>query len=232
MACADPPKRFQTAERPLYILRRLYVSYHPKDFFGFVSAERSVEGRIRLQKHASHLPRKLFLQQRNAAIEFDPIKEPSRFFLPVCRAFSAGKVPLSDDLIICGYRMKLGLRSIFGFPDLLLPGFLKRVSVGMYFARGSVKRQHFDLYRKDFFRLQSGKYSLHDTVFCPTVELLIYCLPFSKLYRKHPPFVPVFGDLQNRVDKISVRCFYIITPNRKVTGYPFILRLAYFHAPL
>ena len=90
------------------------------------------------------------------------------------------------------------------------------------FTRGTVQSQHFYFDRNNFFLLQRIKNTLYYAIFTPSFKSLVNAIPFAVFLWKCPPLAPIFGNIQDSVDKCVIVDFYIPTLNRKI-----LLILAY-----
>ena len=88
--------------------------------------------------------------------------------------------------------------------------------VRVQFTRGTVQSQHLYFDRDNFFLLQCIKNTLYYAIFTPSFKSLVNAIPFAVFFWKCPPFAPVFGNIQDSVDKCVIVDFYIPTLNRKI----------------
>ena len=88
--------------------------------------------------------------------------------------------------------------------------------VRVQFTRGTVQSQHLYFDRDNFFLLQCIKNTLYYAIFTPSFKSLVNAIPFAVFFWKRPPFAPVFGNIQDSVDKCVIVDFYIPTLNRKI----------------
>ena len=88
--------------------------------------------------------------------------------------------------------------------------------VRVQFTRGTVQSQHLYFDRDNFFLLQCIKNTPYYAIFTPSFKSLVNAIPFAVFFWKCPPFAPVFGNIQDSVDKCAIVDFYIPTLNRKI----------------
>ena len=88
--------------------------------------------------------------------------------------------------------------------------------VRVQFTRGAVQSQHFYFDRNNFFLLQRIKNTLYYAIFTPSFKSLVNAIPFAVFLWKCPPLAPIFGNIQDSVDKCVIVDFYIPTLNRKI----------------
>ena len=83
--------------------------------------------------------------------------------------------------------------------------------VRVQFTRGTVQSQYFYFDRNNFFLLQRIKNTLYYAIFTPSFESLVNAIPFAVFLWKCPPLAPIFGNIQDSVDKCVIVDFYIPT---------------------
>ena len=96
--------------------------------------------------------------------------------------------------------------------------------VRVQFTRGTVQSQHFYFDRNNFFLLQRIKNTLYYAIFTPSFKSLVNAIPFAVFLWKCPPLAPIFGNIQDSVDKCVIVDFYIPTLNRKILFDSCVLR--------
>ena len=101
--------------------------------------------------------------------------------------------------------------------------------VRVQFTRGTVQSQHFYFDRNNFFLLQRIKNTLYYAIFTPSFKSLVNAIPFAVFLRKCPPLAPIFGNIQDSVDKCVIVDFYIPTLNRKILFDSCVLRFCDIH---
>lgn len=101
--------------------------------------------------------------------------------------------------------------------------------VRVQFTRGTVQSQHFYFDRNNFFLLQRIKNTLYYAIFTPSFESLVNAIPFAVFLWKCPPLAPIFGNIQDSVDKCVIVDFYIPTLNRKTLFDSCVLRFCDIH---
>ncbi len=106
------------------------------------------------------------------------------------------------------------------------------MAVRVNLARGTIERQYLDANCNDLSRLQGSEDALHNAVFGPAIKSLVYGRPWAILSRQGAPFAPVFSHIQYGIDKVTIGGLYVSALNRKVTSYPFELRLCNIHSQL
>ena len=101
--------------------------------------------------------------------------------------------------------------------------------VRVQFTRGTVQSQHFYFDRNNFFLLQRIKNTLYYAIFTPSFKSLVNAIPFAVFLWKCPPLAPIFGNIQDSVDKCVIVDFYIPTLNRKILFDSCVLRFCNIH---
>ena len=101
--------------------------------------------------------------------------------------------------------------------------------VRVQFTRGTVQSQHFYFDRNNFFLLQRIKNTLYYAIFTPSFKSLVNAIPFAVFLWKCPPLAPIFGNIQDSVDKCVIVDFYIPTLNRKILFDSCVLRFCDIH---
>ena len=80
--------------------------------------------------------------------------------------------------------------------------------------------------------LQFLKHSLDDPAFTPPIHPRIDGVPFPKVRGQPPPFAPLLGHLQDRVEHLQVFVLHVSPLLGKAFRDLFILFLCEFHSPL
>ena len=117
----------------------------------------------------------------------------------------------------------------FDFPIHCCPCFLKRhVRQGAIYKRYCPKPALL-LWPQYFFLLQRIKNTLYYAIFTPSFKSLVNAIPFAVFLWKCPPLAPIFGNIQDSVDKCVIVDFYIPTLNRKTLFDSCVLRFCDIH---
>jgi hypothetical protein len=101
----------------------------------------------------------------------------------------------------------------------------------MHFNGGAVQAHVLDPDRQNLFLLQTGKDSIQDPSFAPTVHSGVDGMPVAKMFWQAAPFATMLDYVKQGVEQLQIGHAHIAALTRQTISDALILSLGDLHAP-